>query len=156
MTNTNEALWKLRGNCHGLNDDTMFPVYHGGAARLNEQKDREALAFCVNCPVIEQCRAYVDEHRIPDGVWAGETEQQRAKRWRKRARDRIREMENASRRERARLKREAERETINHGTVPGIRWHKRHKEALCLDCELCELQQKELRRAYEQGKRALA
>jgi hypothetical protein len=39
-------------------------------------------AICSTCPVLAECRAHIDRNRHHIGMWAGETEKQRQRRWR--------------------------------------------------------------------------
>lgn len=49
------------------------------AAWVSEDEDtaRTAASACAGCPALEACRAYIDDHPEPAGVWAGTTAKQR-------------------------------------------------------------------------------
>ena len=38
---------------------------------------KEAVEYCVECPLMMKCAEYALKEQIPDGVWGGLTEQQR-------------------------------------------------------------------------------
>jgi len=55
--------WHARAACRGAGVDTFFPA-HGN--------DGPAREVCDSCPVVEDCRAWAEEHKPADGVWAGD------------------------------------------------------------------------------------
>lgn len=74
--------WKFRGVCRdegllqGLDmdrDDWFLDV-----RRVKTAKARE---ICQSCPVMQQCQTYAREEGIPEGVWGGEDDRQRAAYW---------------------------------------------------------------------------
>lgn len=60
-----------------------FPreYYHGSALT---PAAAEAIDVCRKCPSLAPCREYAREQREPDGIWGGETPQDRGRRVRKR------------------------------------------------------------------------
>lgn len=78
----NDGTWKLRGLCRDeafleanelVADDWFLEV-----RRLKTAQAKEA---CLSCPIKLQCRTEAREEGIPDGVWGGEDERERAAYW---------------------------------------------------------------------------
>lgn len=68
--------WQYQGACRNADPELFFLEYKMRGA-TKRKREKEALAFCSNCPVINECR----EHslKVPEiyGVWGGLTEEQR-------------------------------------------------------------------------------
>jgi WhiB family redox-sensing transcriptional regulator len=68
--------WQLDGSCRRENPDVFFhPEHERGPSRRN--RDREAKAVCLDCPVLQQCRKHALRAREAYGVWGGLTEHER-------------------------------------------------------------------------------
>ncbi|SFK74839.1 WhiB family transcriptional regulator [Streptomyces pini] len=73
----NEA-WRDRAACLGADTDLFFPETGGP----NNGTSR-ALAICARCPVVAECREYIDRvesspgYRTFHGVWGGATADER-------------------------------------------------------------------------------
>jgi len=63
--------WMVGARCRQVDPELFFPS-ETGVIRAAEAK-----TVCALCPVLAACRNYVLENRIPYGIWAGLTEQQR-------------------------------------------------------------------------------
>ncbi|ORV63341.1 WhiB family transcriptional regulator [Mycobacterium gastri] len=62
------AAWVSKARCRNIDPEELFVR---GAAQ------REAAAFCRNCPVILECAADALDNRVEYGIWGGLTERQR-------------------------------------------------------------------------------
>ncbi|HET7303736.1 MAG TPA: WhiB family transcriptional regulator [Segeticoccus sp.] len=68
--------WQFEGACRDASPDVFFhPEGERGPARRN--RDAEAKAVCMSCPVLQQCRRHALQVREPYGVWGGMTEGER-------------------------------------------------------------------------------
>jgi WhiB family redox-sensing transcriptional regulator len=68
--------WRQEAACRGGDLDLFFPP--------PGEWSSAAKAICRDCPVIAECRAYVDSWPSLRGVWAGEDERTRQnRRWRR-------------------------------------------------------------------------
>jgi WhiB family redox-sensing transcriptional regulator len=61
--------WQDRAACFGIDPDVFFP--------FSEEEAGPALAFCLRCPIREECLAWALKNGERYGVWGGLTEQQR-------------------------------------------------------------------------------
>lgn len=70
--------WRENAACKGVDPAVFFPEYesHTGPAKR----------ICADCPVSEPCGAYAMSQRHLYGVWAGLSERERDRLWRKRRR----------------------------------------------------------------------
>ncbi|HSF87748.1 MAG TPA: WhiB family transcriptional regulator [Acidimicrobiia bacterium] len=66
---TEERPWVVFAACRDADPDVFFPS--------NKSEEREALALCAMCPVINECQDYSMDARETFGVWGGLTEKQR-------------------------------------------------------------------------------
>jgi len=68
--------WQLSARCRGA-DPSMF--FHADGERGSSRRQRECKAkrFCVQCPVIVQCRDYSLRFQEQYGIWGGLTEGER-------------------------------------------------------------------------------
>lgn len=78
-----ETEWMSRAACRNLPREAFFPASE--AAHRPTPAMREVLAVCRRCPVLVDCRRYIDEVEHTDGemsfgIWAGETPRQRRRR----------------------------------------------------------------------------
>lgn len=72
--------WMQRARCRGENPDMWFTE--------NADPDRTlALQLCGECRVRADCLEYALVHRIDFGLWGGESERQRVRIRKRRARD---------------------------------------------------------------------
>jgi len=68
--------WQLDGSCRRENPDVFFhPEGERGPARRN--RDNNAKAVCLSCPVLQRCREHALQVREPFGVWGAMTEYER-------------------------------------------------------------------------------
>lgn len=68
--------WQLDGSCRRENPDVFFhPEGERGQARRN--RDSDAKAVCLSCPVLQRCREHALRVREPFGVWGAMTEFER-------------------------------------------------------------------------------
>ena len=68
--------WQLEGACRSVAPETFFhPEGERGPARRN--RDAEAKAVCLTCPVLRECREHALTVREPYGVWGAMTEDER-------------------------------------------------------------------------------
>jgi hypothetical protein len=70
---------------------------------------RAARAVCQTCPVQLDCLAYAREGRELFGVWGGQATKER-------------------------LRDQAGKRIVQHGTVAGYEWHRRHNVPKCAPC----------------------
>lgn len=69
--------WVFRGTCRRVGDpELFFPL--GSDTRAMQQAVR-AKAFCVNCPVREECLHYALASHQGHGIWGGTTAEERRK-----------------------------------------------------------------------------
>lgn len=81
LIDVRHLLWQLDAACRDVDPEIFF----------DEEQDLAVLRrLCAGCPVIAECRAYADEHRLT-GFWANSTAAERA-RARARARKQAREL----------------------------------------------------------------
>ncbi|MEY3575184.1 MAG: WhiB family transcriptional regulator [Acidimicrobiia bacterium] len=66
--------WMADGACRGLSDIFFAPLAERPQTR--ERREARARQVCLQCPVLETCRAYAREHR-EYGFWGGENEEER-------------------------------------------------------------------------------
>jgi hypothetical protein len=66
------ADWRDEGLCRGRDDDAFFP-HPTNATAVQAVKN-----VCFGCPAMLRCAQYALTRRIPDGVWGGLSEAQRA------------------------------------------------------------------------------
>ena len=76
-TTTQDAWeWQYSGLCSAVDPRLFFhPESERGPARRN--RDNAAVAVCIQCPVIADCRNHALSVREGHGVWGGLTEQDR-------------------------------------------------------------------------------
>ena len=67
--------WKSAAACEGRTE-LFFPA-HAERPDLRERRERQARTLCLDCPVLEPCRAWARERR-EYGFWGGESEEERA------------------------------------------------------------------------------
>lgn len=70
--------WQLRGACRGM-DSTRFFYLDGERGQRREQREIQAKAICLRCPVISECRTHALQVREPYGIWGGLTEDERTR-----------------------------------------------------------------------------
>lgn len=72
--------WTAHAACAGHDLDHWFPVSKGagrnGIDRTYLSTVARAKSICATCPVLNECRAYIDANP-QDGIWAGTTEKER-------------------------------------------------------------------------------
>lgn len=69
--------WQFEGLCRTVSPELFFhPEGERGSAR--RRRDERAKRLCLQCPVLEQCRAHALSAREPYGVWGAMTEEERA------------------------------------------------------------------------------
>lgn len=61
-------LWKDDANCKNVDTNVFFPNDMG---QINPEKMTEALLYCNNCSVSEQCLEYAINSNIQVGIWGG-------------------------------------------------------------------------------------
>lgn len=66
-----ERPWAVFAACKEEQSMKFFPQ--------NREEEREALAICSICPVVEDCLQHALESKERFGVWGGTTERQRRK-----------------------------------------------------------------------------
>lgn len=66
-----ERPWAVFAACKEEKSMKFFPQ--------NRQEEREALAICSMCPVVDECLQHALESNERFGVWGGTTERQRRK-----------------------------------------------------------------------------
>ena len=66
-----DAEWKSRANCTGVDPDLFFPGRNDTEAIAN------AKAVCAGCPVSEECLEYAIDRNHHMGVWGGSSENER-------------------------------------------------------------------------------
>jgi WhiB family transcriptional regulator, redox-sensing transcriptional regulator len=76
-----EVDWRLRSACQSVDPELFFPVSFAG--RSLEQV-AEAKAVCARCVVQRQCLAFAMQTRQMYGIWGGLTEEERARKTRRR------------------------------------------------------------------------
>ncbi|MEL7206953.1 MAG: WhiB family transcriptional regulator [Actinomycetota bacterium] len=69
------SLWQREARCKGQTD--LFFAPDGEAPSERIPREREAIAICKTCPVVDTCRETARENR-EIGVWGGETDEERA------------------------------------------------------------------------------
>ncbi|MCZ1006377.1 WhiB family transcriptional regulator [Streptomyces lydicus] len=85
QSNGDAGDWRHQGVCREEEEpDLFFPVGNTGPALLQIE---EAKAVCRRCPVMPQCQDWALTTRMPDGVWGGMSEAERATVLRHRARN---------------------------------------------------------------------
>lgn len=69
--------WQFEGLCRTVSPELFFhPEGERGSAR--RRRDERAKRLCLECPVLQQCRAHALSAREPYGVWGAMTEEERA------------------------------------------------------------------------------
>lgn len=66
--------WMSDAACQGKTEH-FFPP-HGEQAEARAIREAKAMAICVTCPVMLDCRSYARHHR-EQGFWGGENDDQR-------------------------------------------------------------------------------
>lgn len=72
--------WAYEGNCHpsknqGVHLTSLFypdTEFDWGTDEYNEECAATVSAYCLSCPVIQQCRAYADRTGQDYGIWGGQ------------------------------------------------------------------------------------
>lgn len=67
-------IWKSQALCSGKTDLFFGPSTERAANR--RKRECEAKSICAKCPVLENCRQYIQTHS-EYGIWAGMTEEER-------------------------------------------------------------------------------
>lgn len=67
--------WRDRAICQDEDPDLFFPT---GTLPAAIEQTNQAKAVCARCPVVAECLRWALLLRIPDGVFGGRTEQERA------------------------------------------------------------------------------
>ena len=69
--------WQFEGLCRTVSPELFFhPEGERGSAR--RRRDERAKKLCLQCPVLQECRAHALAAREPYGVWGALTEEERA------------------------------------------------------------------------------
>lgn len=64
--------WEQKAACRGADPDLFSPLMDGERTRHGyPERARLAVAYCVRCPVLAECRAAA-ESRKDQGVWASQ------------------------------------------------------------------------------------
>lgn len=58
-------------------DPDLFFGHEGEMSDQRARRVRAAKAVCAGCPVLLECRGWARRHRLPAGVWGGETAYER-------------------------------------------------------------------------------
>ena len=66
--------WRDRAACCGVDPELFFAIGNTGPALLQIE---EAKAVCRRCEVVEPCRSWAVESRQEDGVWGGQSADER-------------------------------------------------------------------------------
>ena len=77
------ASWMTEGACHTHDPDLFFPI---SAAGQSTAQINEALAICHRCRVETECLRYALSSGVRHGIWGGQTEEERMRLLRSRAR----------------------------------------------------------------------
>lgn len=65
-----DSIWKLQGLCTEIGMPDMWYA-------SDRREQREAIAICYKCPVIQKCRDYAFQNDEKLGIWGGMTETER-------------------------------------------------------------------------------
>ena len=76
-----ELDWQLRSACQSVDPELFFPVSSAGGSL---EQVAEAKAVCASCVVQRQCLAFAMQTRQMYGIWGGLTEEERARKTRRR------------------------------------------------------------------------
>lgn len=71
--------WMSQAACQYVGTDAFFRAEYEPLSEFHERAT-QAKKICARCPVLQNCRQYVDSlesENLPWGVWAGETAQER-------------------------------------------------------------------------------
>lgn len=68
--------WCSQAACKGQTD-LFFPDFEGLSREVAYRIVRQAVAVCRGCPVLRECREWVDEHPLGWGIVAGMTPRRR-------------------------------------------------------------------------------
>lgn len=68
--------WRGSGACRTEDPELFFPNGYESAANLLQIE--QAKAICQRCPALDACLAYALDNHVPDGIFGGLTEQERA------------------------------------------------------------------------------
>lgn len=69
--------WQFEGLCRTVSPELFFhPEGERGSAR--RRRDERAKRLCLQCPVLDPCRAHALSAREPYGVWGAMTEEERS------------------------------------------------------------------------------
>lgn len=68
--------WKDSANCKDADSEIFFLPY-GSRAQDKKEREAKALAYCVDCTVVEQCLKFALDTEEYYGVWGGTTPEQR-------------------------------------------------------------------------------
>jgi len=66
--------WRDRAACLVVDPELFFPIGNTGPALLQIE---EAKAVCRRCEVVEPCLSWAMESRQEDGVWGGQSADER-------------------------------------------------------------------------------
>lgn len=72
--------WMQEAACKDADPELFFATDADGQA--------EAVAWCMTCPVVEECLDHAEEHNVTEGVWGGMLQEDRWKRRRRAQRSR--------------------------------------------------------------------
>jgi WhiB family transcriptional regulator, redox-sensing transcriptional regulator len=70
--------WAQYAACRGEDPELFYPEVNDERGLYN-QRVRDALQVCVDCPVVDQCLQYALVTDTRHGVWGGTTEIERAR-----------------------------------------------------------------------------
>jgi WhiB family redox-sensing transcriptional regulator len=79
--------WQAFAACRGM-DVNLFFGYEGEryTQDARDSREAEARAVCASCPVAAECRTHATGRPEQYGIWAGESEEERAARRRREVR----------------------------------------------------------------------
>lgn len=109
--------WHLNAACRGHSDPDLWFPSTGQLARAEQ-----AVMICRGCPVLAQCRDWVDAHDPPFGVWAATMQRERDERRGKTGTTRIDQWV-------------SDALAMSCGTAPGYDRHIRRDEPPCRPCK---------------------
>ena len=69
--------WQQHGLCRAEDSAIFFPPAHFEHKPEREEREAQAKAICVRCPVRLTCLDWALETREPFGVWGGYSESER-------------------------------------------------------------------------------
>ena len=68
------TVWQSQALCSGKTD--LFFGSSTERASERRKREKEAKSICAQCPVLNECRSYIQTHS-EYGIWAGMTEEER-------------------------------------------------------------------------------